>query len=167
VTSVVLDLNDVVRNFDRMLRQLTDKSIELTIALGAEAGRIKADSGYLGQVLLNLVVNALDAMPDGGELTVTTGNAVLDGDWARTHEGATPGGYALLTVIDTGTGLTDEVRAHMFEPFFTTKPKGKGTGLGLATCDIIVRQFGGHIDVPSELGKGTAFRVCFPAVDAG
>jgi PAS domain S-box-containing protein len=162
---VVLDLNDVVTDLDKMLRQLVGKSVHLTITLGAEIGWIKADPGHVGQVLLNLVLNACDAMPDGGELTVTTGNAVLDGDRAQARAGAKPGSYALLTVSDTGTGLADEVKAHLFEPFFTTKPKG--TGLGLATCDAIIKQCGGTIDVLSEPGKGTAFQVYFPAVDAG
>jgi two-component system cell cycle sensor histidine kinase/response regulator CckA len=164
-TPVVLDVNDVVKSLDTMLRQLTDKSTHITIALGAEVEWIKADSGHLGQVLLNLVVNARDAMPDGGELTIATSNAVLVDGGASSRSGVKPGSYVLLTVSDTGTGLTDEVRAHLFEPFFTTKPKGKGTGLGLATCDIIAKQYGGHIDVFSELGRGTTFEVYFPAAE--
>lgn len=166
-TPVVLDLNDVVKDFDRMLRQLVDKSVEMTVSLNAESGRIRAAPGHLGQVLLNLVANARDAMPGGGAVAITTSDVVPDDNWMRAHTGAMPGGHVLLTVADTGTGLTDEARAHLFEPFFTTKPSGKGTGLGLATCDTIVKQCGGHIDVLTEPGKGTTFRVFFPAMLPG
>ncbi|HEX3717704.1 MAG TPA: response regulator [Verrucomicrobiae bacterium] len=162
---VVLDVNDVVKDLDKMLRRLIDENIEMTFAPGKEIGRVKADSGYVGQLLMNLVVNARDAMPNGGKLTIATGNAKLDEASARKHEGATPGNYVVFSVSDTGTGMTDEVKAHLFEAFFTTKPKGKGTGLGLATCQTIVQQLGGFIDVRSELGKGTTFRVYFPRVD--
>jgi len=163
-TPVVLDLNGVVGSLETMLRQLIDENIDLTMVRGEHVGRVRVDAGHLGQVLLNLVVNARDAMPNGGRLIVTTSNATLDEDYARAHAGVTPGNYVLLTVSDTGTGITDEVRAHLFEPFFTTKPRGKGTGLGLATCDTIVKQCGGHIGVCSELGRGTTFEVYFPAV---
>jgi PAS domain S-box-containing protein len=160
---VLLDLGDVVRGLDGMLRQLLGRNIDLRVVAGPEAPRIEADPGYLGQLLLNLAVNAGDAMPDGGSLAITTGGVVLDEGHARAHAGTAPGSYALLTVSDTGTGMTDEVKARLFEPFFTTKPKGRGTGLGLATCDTIVRQFGGHLDVSSEPGAGATFRVYFPA----
>ncbi len=163
-TPVVLDINDVVGNLDTMLRQLINENIDLRMVRGEHVGRVRVDSGYLGQLLLNLVVNARDAMPNGGTLSVTTSNVTLDDNYARAHAGVTPGNYVLLTVSDTGTGMTDEVRAHLFEPFFTTKPRGKGTGLGLATCDTIVKLYGGHIGVCSELGKGTTFKVYFPAV---
>ena len=123
-----------------------------------QIGRIKADSGYVGQVLMNLVVNARDAMPNGGKITIATANATLDEDYARAHAGAVPGDYVMFSVSDTGTGMTDEVKAHMFEAFFTTKPKGKGTGLGLATCQTIVQQSGGHIAVHSELAKARPSR---------
>jgi signal transduction histidine kinase len=146
-----------------MLRQLLGRNIDLTIVAGPVAPRIEADPGYLGQLLLNLAVNASDAMPDGGALTVATESVVLDEDYAGSHAGVAPGSFALLTVSDTGTGITDEVKARLFEPFFTTKPRGQGTGLGLATCDTIVRQFGGHFDVSSEPGAGATFRVYFPA----
>jgi PAS domain S-box-containing protein len=162
---VLLDLGDVVNGLDGMLRQLLGRDIELTVVAGPEAPRIEADPGYLGQLLLNLAVNAGDAMPGGGSLTVTTGGVVIDEGCAGSHEGVAPGSYALLTVSDTGTGIADDVKAHLFEPFFTTKPRGRGTGLGLATCDTIVRQFGGHIDVTSEPGAGATFRVTFPAAD--
>ena len=165
VDPVVLDLNAVVQDLARMLRRLIDENIEMTIVPGPQIGRIKADSGHVGQVLMNLVVNARDAMPNGGKLTITTRNVTLDGDDLRPHPEALPGEYVLLSVTDTGTGMTEEVKARLFEAFFTTKPKGKGTGLGLATCHTIVQQSGGHIAVDSAIGAGTTFRVYFPSVE--
>jgi CheY-like chemotaxis protein len=165
VQPVVLDLNEVVKDLDKMLRRLIDENIEMTIVPGKPIGRIKADPGYVGQVLMNLVVNARDAMPNGGKLTVATNNVTLDESYTRAHAGTMPGDYVMLSVSDTGTGMTDEVKAHLFEAFFTTKPKGKGTGLGLATCQTIVQQSGGHIGVYSEMGKGTTFKVYLPRVE--
>jgi two-component system, cell cycle sensor histidine kinase and response regulator CckA len=165
VQLVVLDLNDVVKDLDQMLRRLVDEHIELTIVPGIDIGRVKADSGYVGQVLMNLVVNARDAMPNGGRLTIATSNATLDENYAQTHPGALAGNYVMFSVSDTGTGMTEQVKARLFEAFFTTKPKGKGTGLGLATCQTIVQQSSGHIDVCSELGKGTTFKIYFPLVN--
>ena len=165
VQPVVLDLNDAVRNVDKMLHRLIGENIEMTIVPGKEIGRIKADSGYIGQVLMNLAVNARDAMPNGGKLTITTANVTLDENYKRTHSGVIPGDYVMLKVSDTGTGMTPEVKARIFEALFTTKPAGKGTGLGLATCQTIVRQSGGHIDVDSEVDKGTTFKVYFPRVE--
>jgi len=156
---VVLDLNDVVKDLDNMLRRLIEENIEMTIVLGENIGRIKAGSGYIGQVLMNLVVNARDAMPNGGKLTIATGNVVLDDNYARTHPGATAGDYVRLSVSDTGTGISDEIKERLFEALFTTKPLGKGTGLGLATCQTIVQQSGGHIGVLSEKGKITNNKV--------
>jgi two-component system, cell cycle sensor histidine kinase and response regulator CckA len=164
VQPVVLDLNDVVNDLDKMLRRLIDENIELTIVPGKQTGRAKADSGYLGQVLMNLVVNACDAMPNGGKLTIATNNVTLD-EATRTNTGVNPGDYVMLSVSDTGIGMTEEVKARLFEAFFTTKPKGKGTGLGLATCQTIVQQSGGHIGVYSEVGKGTTFKIYLPRVE--
>jgi two-component system cell cycle sensor histidine kinase/response regulator CckA len=164
VQPTVLDLNEVVKDMDKMLRRLIDENIELNIVPGKQIGRVKADSGQVGQVLMNLVVNARDAMPNGGKLLIETHNATLDENYASTHKDVISGDYVMLAVSDTGTGLTDAIRAHLFEAFFTTKPKGKGTGLGLATCQTIVKQCGGHIGLYSELGKGTNFKVYFPKV---
>ncbi len=165
VQPVVLDLNDVVNDMDRLLRRLIDENIDIAIVPGSPIGHIKADAGYVGQVLMNLVVNARDAMPNGGRLTVATTNSTLDDQDARTAPGSGPREYVVLSVSDTGTGMTDEVKAHLFEALFTTKQEGKGTGLGLATCHTIVQQSGGHISVTSEVGTGTTFKVYFPRVD--
>ena len=165
VVPAVLDLNVVVKDLDKMLRRLIDENIEMTIIPGKQIGRVKADSGHVGQVLMNLVVNARDAMPAGGRLTIATSNATLADSYADTHPGVIPGDYVMLSVTDTGTGMTDEVKAHLFEAFFTTKPKGKGTGLGLTTCQTIMQQSGGHIGVVSEVGRGTTFKVYFPRVE--
>jgi len=165
VQPVVLDLNDEVMALDKMLLRLIDENIEMKIVSGKQTGHIKADSGYIGQVVMNLVVNARDAMPDGGKLTIATNNVTLDESYTNRHAGTVPGEYVMLSVSDTGTGITDEVKARLFEAFFTTKPKGKGTGLGLSTCQTIVQQSGGHIDVYSEVGQGATFKVYFPRVE--
>jgi signal transduction histidine kinase len=165
VHAVVLDLNDTIEDQSKMLRRLVDENIEVLIVPGKPTGRIRADSGYIGQVLMNLIVNARDAMPNGGKITIATSNLTLDAAYAGTHPGVIPGDYVMLCVSDTGTGMTPETKARLFEAFFTTKPKGKGTGLGLATCHAIVQQSGGHIGVHSEVGKGTTFNIYFPQVD--
>jgi two-component system cell cycle sensor histidine kinase/response regulator CckA len=161
---VMLDLNEVVADTDKMLRRLVDHNVEMTMAYGSAIGQIKADSGYVWQVLMNLVVNARDAMPNGGRLAIETGSVTIGEAYAKTHPGTTPGDYAMLSVSDTGTGMTEEVKAHLFEAFFTTKPLGKGTGLGLITCRNIVQQCHGHIEVISVLEKGSTFKVYFPQI---
>jgi len=165
VQPIVLDINEVLKDLDKMLLRLIDENIEMTIVPGKPIGPVKADSGYIGQVLMNMVVNARDAMPNGGKLTIATNNITLDENHAQTHSGAIPGDYVMLSVSDTGTGMTDEVKAHLFEAFFTTKPKGKGTGLGLATCQTVVQQSGGHIGVESKVGLGTTFNIYLPRVE--
>jgi signal transduction histidine kinase len=150
---------------DKLLRRTLGDHIRLEISLQRQGlTPVHADPSQIEQIIMNLCINARDAMPNGGKLSVTTSTVTLDENFARHHAGVAPGKYALLAVSDTGTGISAEVRAHLFEPFFTTKPKGKGTGLGLATCDAIVKQCGGHIGVASEPGKGTTFNVYFPTV---
>jgi two-component system cell cycle sensor histidine kinase/response regulator CckA len=165
VEPVVLDLNEAVRDLDKMLRRLIGEHVEMTVTPGKELGHILADPGHVGQVLMNLVVNARDAMPNGGKLTIATANVTLDEIRKRPDCRVAPGNYVMLTVGDTGMGMTPEVKARLFEALFTTKPAGKGTGLGLATCQTIVQQSGGCIDVESEAGRGATFKIYFPRVD--
>jgi signal transduction histidine kinase/CheY-like chemotaxis protein len=161
----ILNLNDIIQNIERMLCRLIGEDIEFRAALDAALGNIKADPGQLEQVIMNLGVNARDAMPRGGKITITTANVTLDETGLKQAAGSEQGNYVLLAIADTGTGMTPEVKAHLFEPFFTTKAPGKGTGLGLATCFGIVKQSGGLIEVESELGQGTTFRIYFPRVE--
>jgi two-component system, cell cycle sensor histidine kinase and response regulator CckA len=160
----VIDLNDLVSDMEKMLRRLIGEDIQLTTHLEG-LGNVKADPGQIEQVLMNLVVNARDAMPRGGQLTIQTSNAVLDESSVEERPDVRPGPCVTLAVVDTGVGMTPETQRKIFEPFFTTKGQSEGTGLGLATSDGIVRQSGGHIAVTSELGRGSTFRVYLPRVD--
>ena len=167
IQPVVFDLNELVGDMDKMFRRLIGEDIKLHGEVAGPACLVRADRGAMEQVLANLVVNARDAMPDGGELTLAVDNITLDESYAALQVDVAPGAYVRLSVSDTGTGMTDEVKARIFEPFFTTKERGKGTGLGLATSFGIVQQSGGHITVYSEPGIGSTFRVYLPAVPAG
>lgn len=161
----ILDLNHSIAEMEKMLRRLLGPEITFITIPEANLGRTKADPSQIEQVILNLAVNARDAMPKGGRLTIETSNVTLDEKYARQRAEVVPGPYVMLAVSDNGSGMTDEVRARLFEPFFTTKELGKGTGLGLATCHGIIKQSGGHIAVYSELGLGTSFKVYLPRVD--
>jgi PAS domain S-box-containing protein len=166
IEPTLLDLNVVLANMRAMLRRLIREDVEIVLSLRPDIAPIRADRGQIEQIVLNLSVNARDAMPKGGTLTIEVTNVALDDRYAVTHVGVTPGPYVALAVTDTGSGMTPEIRARLFEPFFTTKAAGTGTGLGLATVHGIATQSGGTIEVSSEIGTGTAFRVYFPRADA-
>ncbi|HXJ78191.1 MAG TPA: ATP-binding protein [Candidatus Methylomirabilis sp.] len=160
----VVDLNAVVTGIQQMLRRLIGETINLVTMPAPDLGAVKADPGQLEQMIINLAVNARDAMPDGGKLVISTSNVKVDGGTAQ-QRGVAPGQYVMIEVNDTGIGMDSETQAHLFEPFFTTKDQGKGTGLGLSTVYGIVNQSGGHIAVQTEPGRGTAFRVYLPRIE--
>ena len=161
----VLDLNDVVKDMEKMLTRLIGENIQLATRLEAELGSVKADPCQVEQIIVNLVVNARDAMPRGGKVTIETANTTLDDQAVQRDVSIKPGQYVMLAVSDTGSGMDEETQRRIFEPFFTTKDLGKGTGLGLSTVYGIVKQSGGNIWVYSEPGLGTMFKVYLPRID--
>lgn len=161
----ILNLNDTLLGLEKLLRRLLAEDVHMTLITTPDLGRVNADPTQIEQVIVNLVVNARDAMPTGGHLSIQTANVVFDITRAAEHVDLTPGRYVRLSVSDTGAGMPAAVRARIFEPFFTTKEHGKGTGLGLATVLGIVKQSGGHISVESEIGRGTRFDAYFPLLE--
>ena len=163
----VVDLNAFLATMEPMLRRLIGAQIELEVVPGAMVGRVTLDPGQVEQIVMNLAVNARDAMPDGGRLVIETDDVELDEVYARRNPGARPGLYVMLSVADSGSGMDSETQAHVFEPFFTTKELGKGTGLGLSTVYGMVKQSNGYIALESEPGEGSTFRIYFPRVAEG
>ena len=161
----VLDVNRLVSSLSGMLQRLIGEDIDLRVSLRQDLGRVSADPGQMEQVIMNLVVNARDAMPKGGVLTIETANVFLDEGYASRHIAVQPGQYILLAVSDNGSGMDEGTKARLFEPFFTTKSSGKGTGLGLSTVFGIVKQSGGSVEVYSEPGRGTSVKIYLPRID--
>jgi two-component system cell cycle sensor histidine kinase/response regulator CckA len=161
----VLNLNQVIENMKKMLRRMIGEDIELETNLSPDLGRVLVDPGQIDQVIMNLIVNARDALPRGGKLTIATANAEITEADVRRYIGSKPGAYVLLEVSDNGLGMSGEIQSHIFEPFFTTKELGKGTGLGLSTVYGIVKQSNGYIWVESEPGQGAAFKIYLPRVE--
>ena len=157
-----VDINSLIIDLETILRKLAGQSISFSIVLDPEIKPIEADPGQIEQVIVNLVVNALDAMPSGGQLTIETKKTHLDEAYCREQHGAVPGNYAMIAVSDKGYGMNSDTLSRVFEPFFTTKEKGSGTGLGLSTAFGSVKQHGGHLTVVSRLNHGTTFRVYLP-----
>lgn len=164
VQPVILDVNQVVSSTEKMLRRLIKENIEFEVVLQPNPDWVKADQGQIEQIILNLVVNARDAMPNGGKLCIETKNVTLDKQFSHSGPDVLPGRFVLVEVSDNGIGMDQETQAHIFEPFFSTKPAGRGTGLGLATVYGIVKQSNGHIEVQSTLGQGSGFKIYFPSV---
>ncbi|MEK7269579.1 MAG: ATP-binding protein, partial [Planctomycetota bacterium] len=160
----VLNINAVVADIQKLLARLLGEDISLTLVPSAQPVRVRADAGHLAQVLVNLAVNARDAMPKGGKLAIEISPVHMDAAYAHNHGTIAPGDYVMLAVSDTGFGMNAEIQSHLFEPFFTTKERGKGTGLGLSTVYGIVTQNGGHVAVYSEEGRGTVIKVYLPLV---